>query len=67
VWEFPEARRFVQWFARFAGITPEEARSVSRDMGTALIAFLAACGCKGFEHITVTDMNGAPLKPTNAQ
>jgi hypothetical protein len=67
VWEFPDARRFVHWFARFAGITPQEARLVSRDMGDVLVGFFAACGCKGFEHITVIDATGSPLKRTSAQ
>jgi len=59
IWEFADARRYVRWWARFAGMdnieTAERFVGVSSTIGQALgvrangLGFLAACGVFGEE------------------
>jgi hypothetical protein len=73
VWEFPDAARYVRWWARFAGMDDPEV--ANRYLGTgspvlgnmseiaqAGMGFLAACGCFGeqFKQIALRNWRATP-------
>jgi hypothetical protein len=61
IWEFPDAARYVRWWARFAGIGRSET-PIDGPLDRKSVAFLALCGVFG-EVLRVAMLT--PLTPRN--